>query len=54
MKGDGPESSFASETRRFTQEDRLSHGGRGPSGYVVIAMVAALVGVVIWIVWRSS
>lgn len=54
MKGDGPESSFASDTRRFCQEDRLSVGGRGPSGYVVIAMIVALIGVLIWIVWRST
>jgi hypothetical protein len=53
MKGDGPESSFASDTRQFCREDRLRSGGRGPSGYVVIAMVVALIGVVIWIIWRS-
>lgn len=53
MKGDGPESSFASETRKFSREDRLATAARGPSGYVVIGFVVALIGVVIWLIWRA-
>jgi len=52
VKGDGPESSFASETRKMTLQDRIRVKGKGPSGFVLLAVVLVLAAAIVWIVVR--
>jgi len=52
VKGDGPESSFASETRKMTLQDRVRPRVKGPSGYVLLGVALALAGALIWVLIR--
>jgi hypothetical protein len=49
-----PGASYASETRQLVRQERLrpDGGGGGPSGLVVIAVVIAIIGLVLWVSLR--
>ena len=52
MQGDGPENSFASETRKLTRQDRVRVKGKGPSGFVLLGVALVLVAALVWIALR--